>query len=119
MHTDLYVINLEKLTIEIRKPNSKPFLVETWYRSPSSPTDLFSSYESFIGKLYSLDLNLSSPTPAYRLIEISPQVSSSEQPDSKGSESINDISICNSNEISNAFNEHFSTIGPRLAREIL
>ena len=28
------------------------------------------------------------------------------------------ISICNSNEISNAFNEHFSTIGPRLAREI-
>ncbi|RMX45704.1 hypothetical protein pdam_00019966, partial [Pocillopora damicornis] len=29
-----------------------------------------------------------------------------------------DISICNSNEISNAFNEHFSTIGPRLAREI-
>ena len=31
---------------------------------------------------------------------------------------VNDISICNSNEISNAFNEHFSTIGPRLAREI-
>ena len=31
---------------------------------------------------------------------------------------VNDISICNSNEISNAFNEHFSTISPRLAREI-
>ena len=31
---------------------------------------------------------------------------------------VNDISICNSNEISNAFNEHFSTIGPRLAREM-
>ena len=30
----------------------------------------------------------------------------------------NDISICDSNEISNAFHEHFSTIGPRLAREI-
>ena len=28
------------------------------------------------------------------------------------------ISIYNSNEISNAFNEHFSTIGTRLAREI-
>ena len=41
---------------------------------------------------------------------------SSEQPDSKGCES-NDIFICNSNEISNAFNEHFLTIGPRLARE--
>ena len=119
MHTDLNVINLENLPIEIRKPNSKPFLVATWYRSPSSPTDLFSSYESFIGNLYSLDLNLSSPTPAYRLIEISPEVSSSEQSDSKGSASINDISICNSNEISNAFNEHFSTTGPRLAHEIL
>ena len=31
---------------------------------------------------------------------------------------VNDISIRNSNEISNAFNEHFSTVGPRLAREI-
>ena len=31
---------------------------------------------------------------------------------------VNDVSICDSNEISNAFNEHFSTIGPRLAREI-
>ena len=29
-----------------------------------------------------------------------------------------DISICYSNEISNAFNKHFSTIVPRLAREI-
>ena len=31
---------------------------------------------------------------------------------------VNDISMCNSNEISNTFDEHFSTIGPRLAREI-
>ena len=31
---------------------------------------------------------------------------------------VNDISICNSNEISNVFNEHFSTIRPRLARKI-
>ena len=38
-----------------------------------------------------------------------PHVSSSEQSDCRR---------CNSNEISNAFNEHFSTIGPRLAREI-
>ena len=29
-----------------------------------------------------------------------------------------DISICNSNEISNAINEHFSTIGSRVARKI-
>ena len=31
---------------------------------------------------------------------------------------VNDIFICNSNEISNTFKEHFSTIGPGLAREI-
>ena len=31
---------------------------------------------------------------------------------------VNDISICNSNVISNTINEHFLTIGPRLAREI-
>ena len=31
---------------------------------------------------------------------------------------VNDISVCNSDEISNAFNKHFSTIGPRLAHEI-
>ena len=31
---------------------------------------------------------------------------------------VNDISICNSNEISKVFNEHFSAIGPRLAREV-
>ena len=31
---------------------------------------------------------------------------------------VSNIVICSSNEISNAFNEHFSTIGPRLAREI-
>ena len=31
---------------------------------------------------------------------------------------VNDISICNTKEISNALNEHFSTIGPRLAPEI-
>ena len=50
VRSDLDVINLENLTMEIRKPNSKPFLVTTWYRPPCSPTDLFSSYESFIGK---------------------------------------------------------------------
>ena len=50
VRSDLDMINLENLTMEIRKPNSKPFLVATWYRPPCSPTDLFSSYESFIGK---------------------------------------------------------------------
>ena len=56
VRSDLNVINLKNLTIEIRKPSSKPFLVTTWYRPPCSPTDLFSSYESFKGNLDSLDL---------------------------------------------------------------
>ena len=84
MRSDLKLINLENLTIENREPNSKPFLVATWYRPLCSPTDLFSSYESFIGKLHSLDLeyyllgdlncNLASPTPdanTHCLLEIS------------------------------------------------
>ena len=32
LRSDLNVINLENLTIEISKTNSKPFLVATWYR---------------------------------------------------------------------------------------
>ena len=73
VRSDLNVINFENLIIEIRKPNSRPFLIATWYRPPCSPTDLFSSYESFIDKVDSLDLeyyllgdlncNLASPTP--------------------------------------------------------
>ena len=81
---DLNVVNLENLIIEIRKPNSKPFLIATWYRPHGSPTELFSSFESFIDKLDSLDLeyyllgdfncNLASPTPDVNtpyLLEIS------------------------------------------------
>ena len=84
MRSDLNVINLENLIIEIRKPNSRPFLIATWYRPPFSPTDLFLSYESFIDKVDSLALeyyllgdlncNLASPTPdvnTRHLLEIS------------------------------------------------
>ena len=53
---DLNIINLKILTIKICKANCKPFLIATSYRPPCSPSDLFSSYESFIGKLDSLDL---------------------------------------------------------------
>lgn len=84
VRSDLNVFNLENLIIEIRKPNSRPFLIATWYRPPCSPTDLFSSYESFIDKVDSLDLeyyllgdlncNLASSTPdanTRHLLEIS------------------------------------------------
>ena len=38
------------------KSCSKPFLVVTWYRPPCSSAELFSHYETLIGKLDSLDL---------------------------------------------------------------
>ena len=31
--TDLHINNLENFCLEIRKPNSKPFVIVTWYRS--------------------------------------------------------------------------------------
>ena len=54
--SDLNVLNLENLCIEIRKPNSRPFLIATWYRPPCSSIDLFLYYESFLEKLDSLGL---------------------------------------------------------------
>ena len=48
--------NLENLCIEIRKPNSRPFLIATWYRPPCSSIELFLYYESFLEKLDSLGL---------------------------------------------------------------
>ena len=42
--------------IKIRKPNSKPFLIATWYRPLCSSIDLFLHSESFLEKLDSLGL---------------------------------------------------------------
>ena len=42
---------LETVTIEIRKPRSKPFVVSTWYRPPNSLVDIFRFFEAFIGEL--------------------------------------------------------------------
>ena len=48
---DLVFDQLESLTVEISKPRSKSFIVATWYRPPNSPFELFSDFESFVGKL--------------------------------------------------------------------
>ena len=56
VRSDLNVPNLENLCIEIRKINSRPFLIVTWYRPPCSFMDLFLCYESFLEKLDSLSL---------------------------------------------------------------
>ena len=43
--------DLEILTVEIKKPKSKPFLVTTWYRPPDSKVEIFDKFESYLLKL--------------------------------------------------------------------
>ena len=42
---------LECLVIEITRPHSRPFLVSTWYRPPSSSKDIFSRFEVLVDKI--------------------------------------------------------------------
>ena len=51
LRSDLSREQLENLCIEIHKPNSKPFLIVTWYRPPDSTVDKFDIFETLIGKL--------------------------------------------------------------------
>ena len=46
LRTDLSIDQLENLCIEVRKPNSKPFLVTTWYRPPDSIVDKFNFFRN-------------------------------------------------------------------------
>ena len=55
LHPDLSIQPLENLCIEIHKLRSKPFLIVTWYRPPSSSTEIFSHLETLIGKLDSVN----------------------------------------------------------------
>ena len=49
LRADLVSETLECVCIEIFKPNSKPFLVATWYRPPTSHMHLFDAFETFVG----------------------------------------------------------------------
>ena len=42
---------LEILTVEIKKPKSRPFLLTTWYRPPDSKVEIFDKFESYLLKL--------------------------------------------------------------------
>ena len=44
-------VDLEILTVEIKKPKSKPFLVTTWYRPPDSKVEIFDKFELYLLKL--------------------------------------------------------------------
>ena len=50
LRPDLSPETIECLTIEISKPNSKSFLVSTWYR-PESPVSVFDTFENVIAKV--------------------------------------------------------------------
>ncbi|XP_066020848.1 uncharacterized protein [Pocillopora verrucosa] len=51
VRSDLICEQIESLTVEIKKPRSRPFAVMTWYRPPDSSIDLFRPFEELIGKL--------------------------------------------------------------------
>jgi hypothetical protein len=51
LRSDFNINQLENLCIEIRKLNSKPFLVATWYRPPNSAVEIFTHFELLIGNL--------------------------------------------------------------------
>ena len=56
LRSDLSIDQLENLSVEIRKPNSKPFLISTWYRPPNSTVEIFTYFEALVGKLHSENL---------------------------------------------------------------
>lgn len=51
LRSDLSILSLENLCIEILKSRSKPFLIATWYRPPFLSTEIFSHLETLISKL--------------------------------------------------------------------
>lgn len=45
---DLLQNTLKLLSVEVRKPRSKPVLISTWYRPPSAKIELFQKFEKFL-----------------------------------------------------------------------
>lgn len=57
--TDLEDEELEFLCTEIRKPKTKPILIGTWYRPPSSSIELFDKLEKILNKIDDTNLETS------------------------------------------------------------
>lgn len=55
---DLSPSNIECIAIDITRPQSKPFLVSTWYRPPQSFPDLSLVFERVSDKIYAENLEL-------------------------------------------------------------
>ena len=53
VRSDLSDNDLEFLCVEINKPKTKPFLISSWYRPPSSTVELFDKFEVLLGRIES------------------------------------------------------------------
>ena len=51
VRNDLTMETIDDFCVEIQKPNSKPFVVATWYRPPDSRIEVFTPFEELLGKL--------------------------------------------------------------------
>ena len=51
IRTDFELERVESLSVEISKPRSRSIIVTTWYRPPNSLRELFSDFETLVGKL--------------------------------------------------------------------
>ena len=43
--------SLEAVTLEISKPKSKPFLINSWYRPPDTTLELFNIYDDLTARM--------------------------------------------------------------------
>ena len=48
LRNELLIESLEMVTVEVMKPKAKSFLVNAWYRPPSSKAELFYDYENVL-----------------------------------------------------------------------
>jgi exonuclease III len=51
LRNELMIESLEMVTVEVMKPKAKSFLVNAWYRPPSSKAELFDDYENVLEKI--------------------------------------------------------------------
>ena len=67
---DLMIESLEMITIEVKKPKTKAFIVNVWYRPPSSIAEIFDDYEKVLEKFVLEILIVTGQDKAHNHIQI-------------------------------------------------
>ena len=49
-------INLQWIAVKVIKPNAKPFIVGTWYRSPGCGIEILNAFDTLLQHLEGYDL---------------------------------------------------------------